>query len=46
MAFAVKANPDPALLRRLATEEIGAEVVGPVELALATRAGIPRSGSS
>ena len=40
VAYAVKANPDPALLRRLATEGIGAEVVGPVELALATRAGI------
>jgi diaminopimelate decarboxylase len=41
VAYAVKANPDPALLRRLAGEGIGAEVVGPVELALATRAGIP-----
>lgn len=40
VAYAVKANPDPALLRRLAVEGIGAEVVGPVELALATRAGI------
>jgi len=39
VAYAVKANPDPALLRRLAGEGIGAEVVGPVELALATRAG-------
>ena len=40
VAYAVKANPDPALLRRLAVDGIGAEVVGPVELALATRAGI------
>ncbi|HET6649669.1 MAG TPA: diaminopimelate decarboxylase [Candidatus Limnocylindria bacterium] len=39
VAFAVKANPDPALLRRLAAEGIGFEVVGPVELALALRAG-------
>jgi diaminopimelate decarboxylase len=41
VAYAVKANPDPALLRRLAAEGIGAEVVGPVELALSLRAGIP-----
>jgi diaminopimelate decarboxylase len=40
VAYAVKANPDPALLRRLAAEGIGAEVVGPVELALALRAGV------
>jgi diaminopimelate decarboxylase len=39
VAFAVKANPDPALLRRLAAEDFGFEVVGPVELALAVRAG-------
>ena len=39
VAYAVKANPDPALLRRLAAEGIGFEVVGPVELALALRAG-------
>jgi diaminopimelate decarboxylase len=39
VAFAVKANPDPALLRRLAGEAFGFEVVGPVELALAVRAG-------
>ena len=39
IAFAVKANPDPALLRRLADDGIGFEVVGPVELALALRAG-------
>jgi diaminopimelate decarboxylase len=39
VAFAVKANPDPALLRRLAAEGIGFEVVGPVELAMALRAG-------
>jgi diaminopimelate decarboxylase len=41
VAFAVKANPDPALLRRLAADAIGAEVVGPVELALVRRAGFP-----
>ncbi len=40
VAYAVKANPDPALLRRLAAEGIGAEVVGPVELALSLRAGM------
>jgi len=39
VAYAVKANPDPALLRRLAIEGFGFEVVGPVELALALRAG-------
>lgn len=39
VAYAVKANPDPALLRRLAAEGIGFEVVSPVELALALRAG-------
>jgi diaminopimelate decarboxylase len=39
VAYAVKANPDPALLRRLADEGFGFEVVGPVELALAVRAG-------
>jgi diaminopimelate decarboxylase len=39
VAYAVKANPDPALLRRLATEGLGFEVVGPIELALALRAG-------
>ncbi|MDQ2674513.1 MAG: diaminopimelate decarboxylase, partial [Chloroflexota bacterium] len=39
VAYAVKANPDPALLRRLADAGIGFEVVGPVELALAMRAG-------
>ena len=41
VAFAVKANPDPTLLRRLAADGIGFEVVGPVELALALRAGCP-----
>ena len=41
VAYAVKANPDPALLRRLAGEGIGFEVVGPVELVLALRAGAP-----
>jgi diaminopimelate decarboxylase len=39
VAYAVKANPDPALLHRLAIDEFGFEVVGPVELALARRAG-------
>ena len=39
VAYAVKANPDPALLRRLAGDGFGFEVVGPVELALAVRAG-------
>ncbi len=39
VAYAVKANPDPALLRRLAADGFGFEVVGPVELALALRAG-------
>lgn len=39
VAFAVKANPDPALLARLAADGFGCEVVGPVELALALRAG-------
>jgi len=39
VAYAVKANPDPALLRRVAEEGFGFEVVGPVELALAGRAG-------
>ncbi|MCV0402590.1 MAG: diaminopimelate decarboxylase [Chloroflexi bacterium] len=39
VAYAVKANPDPALLRRLADEGFGFEVVGPVELSLARRAG-------
>jgi diaminopimelate decarboxylase len=39
VAYAVKANPDPALLRRLAADGIGFEVVGPVELALTLRAG-------
>ncbi len=41
VAYAVKANSDPALLRRLAADGIGFEVVGPVELALALRAGSP-----
>jgi diaminopimelate decarboxylase len=39
VAYAVKANPDPALLVRLAAEGFGFEVVGPVELAVARRAG-------
>lgn len=41
VAYAVKANPDPALLRRLAGDGVGFEVVGPIELALARRAGAP-----
>ncbi len=41
VAYAVKANPDPELLRRLAGDGFGFEVVGPVELALARRAGAP-----
>lgn len=41
VAYAVKANSDPALLRRLADEGFGFEVVGPIELALALRAGCP-----
>lgn len=41
VAYAVKANPDPALLRRLAADGVGAEVVGPIELALALGAGVP-----
>jgi len=40
-AYAVKANPDPQLLRRLVTEGAGCEVVTAVELALARRAGCP-----
>ena len=41
VAYAVKANPDPQLLRRLVAEGAGAEVVTAVELALARRAGCP-----
>jgi diaminopimelate decarboxylase len=41
VAYALKANPDPALLRRLAAEGFGFEIVGPIELALARRAGAP-----
>lgn len=41
VAYAVKANPDPRLLLRLAGEGLGFEVVGPIELALALRAGCP-----
>ena len=41
IAYAVKANPDPQLLRRIAADGAGAEVVTAVELALARRAGIP-----
>ncbi len=40
IAYAVKANPDPLLLARLAAEGAGAEVVNAVELALAQRAGM------
>ena len=41
VAYAVKANPDPILMRRLASDGFGFEVVGPVELALAFRSGCP-----
>jgi diaminopimelate decarboxylase len=41
IAYAVKANPDPQLLRRLVTDGGGCEVVSAVELALAHRAGCP-----
>ena len=41
IAYAVKANPDPQLLRRLVSEGAGCEVVNVVELALARRAGCP-----
>jgi diaminopimelate decarboxylase len=41
VAYAVKANADPALLRRLVAEGAGCEIVTAVELALARRAGCP-----
>jgi diaminopimelate decarboxylase len=41
IAYAVKANPDPQLLRRLVAEGAGCEAVTAVELALAQRAGCP-----
>ncbi|MGZ8513154.1 MAG: diaminopimelate decarboxylase [Candidatus Limnocylindria bacterium] len=41
VAYAVKANPDPILMRRLASGGFGFEVVGPVELARAIRSGCP-----
>ena len=41
IAYAVKANPDPALLARLVADGAGCEVVNAVELALARRAGCP-----
>ena len=41
VAYAIKANPDPALLRRLADDSMGFEAVGSVELALALRARCP-----
>jgi diaminopimelate decarboxylase len=41
IAYAVKANPDPQLLRRLVAEGAGCEVVTAVEMALARRAGCP-----
>jgi diaminopimelate decarboxylase len=44
VAYAIKANPDPALLRRLALDGFGFEVVGPVELSLALRAGCAPEG--
>ncbi|MEO8247230.1 MAG: diaminopimelate decarboxylase [Chloroflexota bacterium] len=43
IAYAVKANHDPSLLRRLVAEGAGCEVVTGVELALAMRAGCPPS---
>ena len=39
IAYAVKANPDPQLLRRLVADVAGCEVVTAVEMALAHRAG-------
>ncbi|HEX6139884.1 MAG TPA: diaminopimelate decarboxylase, partial [Candidatus Limnocylindria bacterium] len=41
IAYAVKANSDPQLLRRLVADGSGVEVVTAVELALARRAGCP-----
>lgn len=41
IAYALKANPDPQLLRRLVAEGAGAEVVNGTELALARAAGCP-----
>ena len=44
IAYAVKANADPHLLRRLVAAGAGCEVVNAVELALAVRAGCPAEG--
>jgi diaminopimelate decarboxylase len=41
LAYAVKANADPQLLRRLVADGAGCEVVTRVELALALRSGCP-----
>ncbi len=41
IAYAVKANPDPRILRRLVANGGGCEVVTATELALAQRAGCP-----
>jgi diaminopimelate decarboxylase len=41
IAYAVKANPDPQLLRRLVADGAGCEVVTAVEMALVHRAGCP-----
>ncbi len=41
VAYALKANPDPQLLRRFAEAGAGAEVVNAIELALARHAGFP-----
>ena len=41
IAYAIKANADPQLLRRLVADVAGCEVVTAVELALALRAGCP-----
>lgn len=38
IAYAVKANPDPRLLRRLVSHGAGCEVVNAIELPLAQRA--------
>ncbi len=43
IAYAIKANADPQLLRRLVADGAGCEVVTAVELALALRAGCPGS---
>lgn len=44
--FAIKANPNPALLKRIKSLGIGVEAVSPGELLLATRVGFRRSAIS